>query len=67
MNSTNKIILPIQVAHGFPLRIRQPGDMSGGHSHVECDSAEHAREVIAANPRAAMPCWKNPRAAWNEA
>jgi hypothetical protein len=65
MNTNTKVILPIQTANAWPLRIRQPNDMSGGWSTIECESAEHAREIIAANPQAAMPCWKNPRAAWN--
>ena len=62
-----KIKLPIQIAPGFPLRIRRTGDASGGWSVVECDTVQEARDMIAANPQASMPCWQNPTAAWNRA
>jgi hypothetical protein len=63
--NTAKIILPVQVASGWPLRIREPGDMSGGYTMCECASVEEARRVMREYPSAVMPAWRNPRAAWN--
>ena len=63
------IKLPVQVAlgtHREPLRIRGATDASGGWSILECRDAEHARQIMAQYPSAAMPCWRNPRAAWNQ-
>lgn len=63
--ASTKVILPIRTANAWPLRVRQSGDVGGGWSTIECDNVAHAREVMAANPQASMPCWSNPFAAWN--
>jgi hypothetical protein len=52
------ITLPVQVAPGFPLKIRGNGDASGGWSTIEFDNMEEVRAFMAANPRAEMPCWR---------
>lgn len=58
------ITLPVQVAPGFPLRVRGNNDASGGWSTLEFASADAARAFMDSNPRAGMPCWKNPTAVW---
>src|SRR5687767_3782100 len=35
-----------------------------GWSTIQCEDAEHAREIMARYPSAAMPCWRNPNAVW---
>lgn len=58
------ITLPVQVAPGFPLRVRGNTDASGGWSTISFESVQAVKDFIAANPRAEMPCWRNPKAAW---
>jgi hypothetical protein len=45
-------------------RIRING-ADAGWSTIRCDNVEHAREIMARYPSAAMPCWRNPGAIWN--
>lgn len=65
MGKTTKVVLPVRVAAGATLRIKGASDMDGGWSTIECVDAEHARQIMRAYPTAEMPCWRNPRAAWN--
>lgn len=64
--NSNTVALPVRVALGFPLRIKGAGDVDGGWSVIECADVAHARQIMADYPQAAMPCWRNPRAAWNQ-
>lgn len=63
MNTTTAIILPVQVAAGWPLRIREPGDMSGGYTMMNCASIDEARRVMREYPSAVMPSWRRFEAA----
>lgn len=62
------IALPVRVQADSSARggiaIKSTG-ADAGWSTIQCESVEHAREIMARYPSAAMPCWRNPRAAWN--
>lgn len=64
----DKIVLPVRVGHVGNGRIAiQNGKLvDAGWGLVECDSVDHARSIMDTYPSAAMPCWKNPFAAWNK-
>lgn len=68
--SVNKIMLPVRIQRDLSARggvaIKSTG-ADFGWSTVACDSPEHARQIMADYPSAAMPCWRNPTAAWNRA
>jgi hypothetical protein len=50
--------LPVQVAPGFPLRVRGAADASGGWTMATFDSLEDVKYFMAQNPSAVTPCWK---------
>ena len=50
--------LPVQVAPGFPLRVRGDGDASGGWTMATFESLQQMKDFMAAHSNAAMPCWK---------
>lgn len=52
------INLPVQVAPGFPLRVRGAGDASGGYSVVKFETLHEARVFMQMNSTAEMPAWK---------
>lgn len=52
------ITLPVQVAPGFPLRVRGNSDASGGWSTIQLATLADVMVFMAQNPRAEMPCWK---------
>jgi len=67
--SNTKVSLPVQIAlvpsYAKP-RIRGASDAPGGTMTMECESVEHARQIMKAYPNAVMPSWRNPRAVWNQ-
>lgn|GEM_PF-2101300 len=58
MNNSQSISIPALVAHGFPLRPVRAGETAAGWAMFSAGSEDDARSFMAANPQAAMPCWK---------
>lgn len=53
--------LPVQVAPGFPLRVRGNSDASGGWTIATFDTRADMLAFMDANPRAELPCWRRVR------
>ena len=63
---TARIRLPVRLASGLPLRLKEPGDLDGGWGVVTCSNLDEVRKIMSDFPAARMPCWSNPSAAWNK-
>jgi hypothetical protein len=66
MPVNNAIRLPVRLASGLPLRLKEPGDLDGGWGVVTCSNLGEALQIMSDFPAAQMPCWRNPEAVWNK-